>query len=231
VPLADPSMPPYLHPMRLPPRLLLLALIAGCNDDGGALADFCAPPVADSPVRGPDDAWVTMVEFADFQCPYCGAAEQTVGELLAAYPADLRLVFKHLPFEFHEHALGAAIAAQCAHEQGAFWEMHDLLLAHQEALDAPSLETYAHEVGLDLDAWRSCTAASATRQRIADDEALARQSGVRGTPTFFIDGEPIVGAVPIESFTDVVDSALATAQASGIAPESYYAGLEALACE
>ena len=195
------------------------------------MPDFCAPPVADSPVRGPADAWVTMVEFADFQCPYCGRVESTLSALSSAYPTDLRLVFKNFPLSFHENAMDAAVAAVCAHDQDHFWEMHDLLFANQSALATTDLDGYAAQAGVDIDLWRSCIASDAPRQRITVDEDLGVRSGVSGTPTFFINGAVVEGAVSIADFESVIDSELAEAQSSGAAKESYYAGLEREACQ
>jgi protein-disulfide isomerase len=172
-----------------------------------------------------------MVEFADFECPYCGRVEATLTELFATYPDDLRLIFKNFPLPMHEHAEDAAVAAECALDQGHFWEMHDLLFASQEALSPADLEGYATTVGLDVGAWQECLTSSAPGERIAVDKALARQSGVSATPTFFINGAVIEGAAPINDFERVINDRLATAQASGIPQDQYYDELQRTPCQ
>jgi protein-disulfide isomerase len=219
------------HPqMRTSLVILLAGGLNACLDPPPTVADFCAPPVGDSPTRGPADAWVTMVEFADFQCPYCGRATATLSDLEIAYPTDLRLVFKHFPLSFHPHAMDAALAAECAREQDRFWEMHDLLFAHQARLEMTDLESYAGQAGVDLDVWRGCFASDAPRGRIAADKELGLEAGISGTPTFFVNGEVIEGAAPTADFRRLIDAVLATAEASGVAREDYYAGLEGNAC-
>ncbi|MBI5510310.1 MAG: DsbA family protein [Deltaproteobacteria bacterium] len=216
--------------MTRPLWILVLGLGTGCGRQGDGVLQSCPPAVADSPVRGATDAWVTMVEFGDFECPFCGRAVETENALLVRNGADLRLVFKHLPLSFHPHAMDAAIAAACAHLQGRFWEMHDLLFAHQDALGSAELESYATQAGVDLDAWRGCLATDLPRQAIEADRQLAALAGVSGTPTYFINGAPVVGAVEQSTFQGVIDTKLEEAQASGVARADYYAGLEAQGC-
>jgi protein-disulfide isomerase len=216
--------------MRVALLLLLLSGLAACLGEPSTVAAFCAPPVGDSPVRGPADAWVTLVEFADFECPYCGKVTATLATLETDYAADLRLVYKHFPLSFHDHAMDSAVAAECAHAQGRFWEMVDLIYDHQAALAAHDLETYAGETGVDVDAWRACLATDEPRRRIEVDQELGLTAGISGTPTFFVNGAVIEGAVPLADFRRVIDQELARAQASGIARESYYADLERNAC-
>lgn len=208
------------------PFLVLLVVFASACDDPTPVSMPVA--IGDAPMRGPVDAWVTVVEFADFQCPYCGLAEPRVTELLAMYPDDVRLVYKHFPLPQHANARPAANAAECARAQGVapdgyFWEMHDLLFAHGSALDAASLATYAGQVaGLDTTAWQTCFDALAYDGRVQADLDQGRTLGVNGTPTFVINGKPIVGAASVETLAAAVESARAAAIASGIPAADYY---------
>ncbi len=199
--------------------LLAALALAGCGG-GEARARV---PVAGSPQLGPDDAWVTLVEFADFQCPFCARAAATVRQLERASPAgDLRVVFKHLPLSFHEHALPAALAAHCAGEQGQFWPMHDLLFADGSGLSEAHLQADAQRLGLDLSAWSACRSSDAAARAIDRDVRLAEEVGVEATPTFYVNGYALVGAQPLERFQELVDRELAAAKASGIDRARYY---------
>jgi protein-disulfide isomerase len=181
-----------------------------------------AVPIGDSPTRGPADAWVTLVEFSDFECAYCGAAQPTIAQLLALYPTDLRLVFKHFPLSFHADARPAALAAECARVQGRFWQMHDVLWAGQPLLSSSDLAADASGAGLELGAWQSCLSSSEAAARVDADIALGEQMGVRATPTFALNGQPLEGAAPLDVFKQKVESARATAEASGIVRQEYY---------
>ncbi len=217
--------------------LLLLALAGlavGCGGNSTPAPQLMRVPVLDSPQKGPSDAWVTVVEFADFQCPYCGAAEPTVEQVLADYPTDVRLVFKHFPLSQHANARAAANAAECARAQatplgdhaapnGYFWDMHDLLFAHQSALDPASLALYAGQIAdLDAAAWQTCFDARQYDARVSADEDLGASVGVAGTPTFVINGAPLEGAWPLATFEAKVDAARQQAIASGIPRADYY---------
>jgi protein-disulfide isomerase len=181
-------------------------------------------PIGTSPVRGPGDAWVTLVEFGDFECPFCGEEEPVVEALLAMYPADLRLVWKNFPLTtIHPYAQGAAIAAECADEQGLFWPMHDLLYANQNALTSTDLTNYAGQVqGLDVATWQACLSTAPPAQGVSDDVALGTMVGVGGTPTFFVNGEAVVGAVPQATLQGVIETKRAEAEASGVPRAQYY---------
>jgi protein-disulfide isomerase len=209
--------------VRTPTLLALAGLLAACG--GGSTSSAPAlmrVPVGDSPQRGPSDAWVTIVEFSDVQCPYCGKAEPTIEQVLADFPADVRLVYKHFPLSIHPDARPAANAAECARAQGYFWELHDLLFQHQTALDAASLATYASEIPLDLAAWQACFDARTYDGRVAADLTEGESAGVPGTPTFAINGEPLVGAQPLAAFEAMVEAARGRAIASGIPRAQYY---------
>ncbi|MGP3925702.1 Na+/H+ antiporter NhaA [Streptomyces sp. 8N616] len=158
-------------------------------------------------VRGPLDAPVTLVEYGDFECPYCGQAEPVVRDLLADF-GDLRYVWRHLPLnDVHPNAQLAAEASEAAAARGAFWEMHDLLLGHQGALRIPDLVRYAEEIGLDTERFREDLLARVGAARVAEDVESADLSGVSGTPTFFINGRRHQGAYDIAGLSAAVRAA------------------------
>jgi Na+/H+ antiporter NhaA len=162
-------------------------------------------------VRGPLDAPVTVVEYGDFECPYCGMAEPVVRELLRDF-ADVQYVWRHLPLnDVHPHAQLAAEAAEAAAEQGAFWEMHDLLLDHQDALQPDDLIGYGGELGLDVERFAEDLHNRVGAMRVADDVDSADLSGVSGTPTFFVNGRRHYGAYDIATLTAAVRAAGARA--------------------
>jgi Na+/H+ antiporter NhaA len=162
-------------------------------------------------IRGPIDAPVTLVEYGDFQCPYCGMAEAVVRELLRDF-GDVRYVWRHLPLnDVHENAQLAAEASEAAAEQGAFWEMYDLLLAHQDALRPDDLLGYAEQLGLDAERFAEDLREHAEGARIAEDVDSADLSGVSGTPTFFINGRRHYGAYDIATLSAAVRAAGARA--------------------
>jgi Na+/H+ antiporter NhaA len=161
-------------------------------------------------IRGPDHAPVTLVEYADFECPYCGQAEPVIRELLAEFGEDLRYVFRHLPLaDVHERAQQAAEAAEIAGAFGKFWQMHDLLFAHQDALTVEDLIGYARELGLDPEVFEMKLRKRRYASRVERDVAGADLSGVAGTPTFFANGRRHHGAFDIASLTALVRSARA----------------------
>jgi protein-disulfide isomerase len=162
-------------------------------------------------VRGPLEAPVTLVEYGDFECPYCGQAEPIVRELLRDF-GDVRYVWRHLPLsDVHPRARLAAEAAEAAADQGAFWEMHDLLLDHQDLLGFSDLARYAEQLGLDVERFTNQLQDHAGAARVAEDIDSADLSGVSGTPTFFINGRRHYGAYDIETLTTAVRSARARA--------------------
>ncbi|WP_230423794.1 Na+/H+ antiporter NhaA [Streptomyces radicis] len=162
-------------------------------------------------VRGPAEALVTLVEYGDFECPYCGQAEPVVRRLLAEV-GELRYVWRHLPLhDVHPNARLAAEAAEAAAEQDAFWRMHDLLLDHQGALRMPDLIGYAEEIGLDVDRFRDHLQRRRGSTRVAEDIESADLSGVSGTPTFFVNGRRHHGSYDIDSLTEAVRAAKARA--------------------
>jgi Na+/H+ antiporter NhaA len=159
-------------------------------------------------IRGPDDALVTLLEYGDYECPYCGQAETVIRELLDAFGDDLRYVWRHLPLnDVHPQAQMAAEAAEAAAAQGAFWQMHDYLLAHQDGLAERDLERYADEIGLDADRFHYELGRREYAERVDDDVETADSSGVAGTPTFFINGQRHQGAYDIASLRNAVSGA------------------------
>jgi protein-disulfide isomerase len=162
------------------------------------------------PSRGPADAPVVIVEFSDYQCPFCKRAEPTVTELLKKYPTQVRVVYRHMPLDgLHPRARPAAIASVCAEAQGKFWEYHDKLFSNQQALGDEDLDKSATELGLDLAAFKTCIANPETAQRVQHDSDAARAVGITGTPAFLINGILISGARPVEDFSKWIDQELA----------------------
>jgi protein-disulfide isomerase len=160
-------------------------------------------------VRGPNDSPITLVEYGDFECPYCGQAEPVVRELLADF-GEVRYVWRHLPLvDVHPRAKLAAIAAEAAGFQGSFWAMHDLLLDHQDALRSEDLVGYAGQLGLDVDRFAQDLRAHHGSSHIAEDVDSADLSGVSGTPTFFINGRRHRGAYDIGTMTEAIHLAKA----------------------
>jgi Na+/H+ antiporter NhaA len=192
----------------LPKRLRLRALIGSAE----SIVDLATPvDLERDHYRGPEDAPVTLVEYGDFECPYCGQAEAIIRELLADF-GDLRYVWRHLPLnDVHPHAQLAAEASEAAARQGRFWDMYDLLLAHQDALNVRDLFAYAEELGLDGERFRMYLRKRKGTTRIAEDVESADASGVSGTPTFFINGRRHYGAYDVATLSEAVRAARARA--------------------
>jgi len=196
----------------LPPRFRIRALLGTAEP----IVDLAAPvdPERDH-VRGPEDAPVTLVEYGDFECPYCGRAERIVRELLAER-GDVRYVWRHLPLtDVHPRAQLASEAAEAAAAQGRFWEYHDLLLEHQDELALPGLLAAAEQLGLDLDRFADDLRAHVGAARVAEDVDGADLSGVTGTPTFFLNGLRHYGEYDVATLTAEVKIARARASAVG----------------
>jgi Na+/H+ antiporter NhaA len=196
---------------KMPTRTRLRALLGTAE----VLTDLAVPvdPERDH-IRGPGESPVTMVEYGDFECPYCGLAEPAVRELLRDF-GEVRYVWRHLPLnDVHPHAQLAAEASEAAGRQGAFWEMHDMLLEHQDALLPRDLVGYARTLGLDLDRFTADLRAHTGEARVNEDLDSADRSGVSGTPTFFINGKRHYGAYDIETLTEAVKLAKARAKIS-----------------
>jgi protein-disulfide isomerase len=161
------------------------------------------------PALGDKDAPVTIVEFADFQCPFCGRTEGTLKELRAKYGDKIRLVHMDFPLPFHSHALDAAKAARCANEQGKFWQYRDALFANQNKLAPADLKATGKTLGLNSTEFNECFDKAKYVTQIKTDQAAGEKAGVDGTPAFFIDGRPLTGAQPAPAFEQLIDDELA----------------------
>jgi len=165
----------------------------------------------DAPVRGDPDAKIAVIEFSDFQCPYCGRAVSLLDQISKTYGNKVKIVFKHLPLSIHPKAPAAHAAAEAAHRQGKFWQMHDKIFADQEGMSPERYEQYAKEIGLDMARFKRDVADASIKKRIDADAAEAEQLGVTGTPAFFVDGRYLPGAVPFERIKVLLDESLGKA--------------------
>ena len=162
------------------------------------------------PSIGPEDAPVTIVEFSDYQCPYCQSwYQQTFDRLMANYPGQIRFVYRDLPLPGHPESLPAAEAANCAGEQGAYWKFHDALFSGQYALGRAAYEQYAADLGLEPAAFTACLDDHRTQDEVRADAADATRLGLTGTPSFVINGRILIGALPFEDFKAIIDEELA----------------------
>lgn len=165
--------------------------------------------VGDAPVRGSADARVTVVEFSDFECPFCKRASGTMASLLEKYPGKIKLVYRDFPLEsIHPLARGAAEAARCARDGGKFWEYHDVLFAQSPKLAPEDLKRYAVQVGLDAQKFDACVDGHAHSAGVQSDMDEGQRLGITATPVFFINGRAVKGAQPAETFTRVIDDEL-----------------------
>jgi protein-disulfide isomerase len=168
-------------------------------------------PVDDDPVLGPDTAEITLIEFSDYECPFCTKWQQEVfPQLMQAYEGRIRFVYRDFPlYSIHGNAAPAAEAANCAGAQGQYWAYHDLLFNGGKPLSAETYAAYATQVGLDTASFQECLDTHATLAEVQADYEYAADLGIRSTPTFFINGLAIVGAQPYESFKNIIDMELA----------------------
>jgi protein-disulfide isomerase len=189
---------------------------------------FKVPVGANDPVKGPSDALVTVVIFSDYQCPFCSRVEPTLSALSAKYGNDVRFVWKDNPLPFHQDATPAAVLAREAYTQGKdkkFWEAHDLLFKNQSALSRADLEGYGKQLGLNDKKVKAALDENPYKAKIEEDQALARNLGASGTPSFFINGRSLRGAQPQPAFEKLIDEELAKAKAkvqSGVAKAKVY---------
>ncbi len=153
----------------------------------------------------PDTAKVLIVEFSDFQCPYCAKGAETMDALKETYGEDIAIVFKDFPLSFHSYAQISAEAAECADEQGEFAAYHDMLFTNQDALDESSLISYADELGLDTTTFTECLNTNAMAEEVDGDYNDGLAAGVRGTPGFIVNGELVSGAQPESVFVSIID--------------------------
>ena len=165
--------------------------------------------------RGPKDAPVTIVEFSDFQCPFCKKAHEIVEEVVKAYPDKIRLVYRDFPLQFHPQALPAAEAALCAGDQGKYWEYHSNLFAVDGTLMEDDLKKRAADLGLDSAKFTSCIEGASHEEFIKKSMEAGSALGVTGTPTFFINGRQLVGAKPVEEFKVLIDEEIERAARKG----------------
>jgi protein-disulfide isomerase len=162
-----------------------------------------------SPAVGPADARITLVEFSDFQCPYCSKAVGEIYATLKAYPRDVRLIFKQYPLlELHPSAGIAAAAALAAHRQGKFWEMHDVMFANRARLSRQSILAWAKDIGLDMLRFMADLDSDAIKKAVLSDQADGDKAGVEGTPTVFVNGQRYNGNLAPEAFKPVIESEL-----------------------
>jgi protein-disulfide isomerase len=168
-------------------------------------------PLGNAPVWGNENAPITLVEFSDYQCPYCKQwYDEVLARLMADYPDKVRFVYRDFPLaSIHEEAVGAAAAARCAGEQDKYWEYHNALFDRTYGLGGESYAKYAQDLGLDMTEFNKCISEGRYRQEITDGIQEATKLGVRSTPTFFLNGIPIEGALPYTFFKQVIDLELA----------------------
>jgi len=165
--------------------------------------------IAGSPVRGPSNARITLVEFSDFECPYCAKAVSEIAAIMAAYPKDVKLVFKEFPLDdMHPHALMAAEAALAANDQGKFWEMHDALFANARRLSRDTVFAIAQSIGLDMMRFSRDMESGRFRKAVEADVAEGNKLGIYGTPSLFVDGKPYRGPVMLSILKPILDAEL-----------------------
>ena len=167
--------------------------------------------LSEDPARGPADAPVEIVEFSDFDCPYCQRATETIEQLLEEFAGQIRFVYKDYPLPTHPDAFKAAEAGNCAHEQDRFWELHDTMFANQGALSVEELHAYAENLGLDTDAFAECLDSGRHTATVERDMAIGDGYGVSSTPTLFLNGRAVLGAAPYDTFAEIVREEIAAA--------------------
>jgi len=161
-----------------------------------------------SPSRGDESAKIAIVEFSDFQCPFCSRVTPTLEQIHKSYSEDVRIVFKHLPLSMHAKAPAAHAAAEAAHRQGKFWEMHDLIFAKQAEMSPEKYLEYARQIGLDVKRFERDVASEEVKKKVEADAAEAAKLGVSGTPAFFVNGRYLSGAQPYGSFEALIKEEL-----------------------
>ena len=164
------------------------------------------------PTRGPADAKVTIVEFSDFECPFCSRARDVADKVMEKFEGKAKLVFRQFPLSFHSHARKAAEASLCADQQGKFWPYHDALFANQKELAVEDLKKVAKTLKLDQEKFDTCLDSGATAKQVTTDMADGQKAGVTGTPAFFVNGVMLSGAQPVEEFARVIEGELVGAK-------------------
>ena len=168
-----------------------------------------ATVAATGPAKGPESAPVTIVEFSDFECPFCSRLVPTVDEVVAKYGDKVRVVFRQFPLSIHPTAQKAAEASLCAHEQGKFWQMHDEMFKDQKGLAVDNLKTKAAALGVNADQFNACLDGGKYAKQVADDMQAGAEVGVSGTPAMFVNGRFLSGAVPFADVAKLIDDELA----------------------
>ncbi len=161
--------------------------------------------IGGSPVKGPANAKVTIIEFSDFQCPYCKRGYETMEAVAKAYPNDVKVVFKHYPLPFHNEAEPAAKASWAAQQQGKFWEYHEILFKNQDKLGADFYVKAAQDLKLDINKFKKDMASEAAAKQVKDDAEVGAKNGIQGTPGFFVNGVAVKGAYPVDHFKGIID--------------------------
>jgi protein-disulfide isomerase len=178
-----------------------------------------------APTKGAKDALVTIVQFSDFECPFCTRVEPTIDKVLEEYKGKVRVVWKDMPLPFHQNAIPAAVAARAAGEQGKFWEMHAKLFTNNKTLDRPTFERYAQELGLNVAKFKTALDSAKHKEGVQEDMAAGQKVGANGTPAFYINGVSLSGAVPYEQFKAALEPELKKAEAlvaKGTKPAKVY---------
>ena len=188
--------------------LLLAALVAPLLWAAAWAAESPSLNIDSALARGPVDAVVTIVEFSDYQCPSCKRAQQALGQVLKEFEGKVRLVHKDFPVPAHKGALPAALAARCAAAQGVFWEYHDLLYLAVPDFSRDDLVRYAGRLSLDRESFTTCLDTRQFRKEVEADMSEGRALKLRGTPTFLVNGRPLVGAQPVEALREAIRDAL-----------------------
>ena len=205
----DPKAPPGPQPGRPDPALTYKAT------------------VDDAITKGSPQALVTIVEWSDFQCPFCQRVNPTMDQIMKEYGDKVRIAFKHNPLPMHNRAMAGALAAEAAGKQGAdkFWKMHDLLFANGKELTDENFAKWAGEIGLDVEKFKSDMKDPALEKKAKEQQAQGAKLGARGTPAFFVNGRFLSGAQPFEAFKKLIDEELAKAEkiaASGVPKDKVY---------
>jgi protein-disulfide isomerase len=183
----------------------------GAAQDAATKVTRYEVPVDDDPSLGPEAAAITFIEFSDYECPYCRKwYTEVFARLMASYPEQVRFVFRDFPLtSIHANAAPAANAANCAGEQGNYWDFHNKLFGMELGLSKDAYLQYASQLGLDVKAFEECVTSERYKEEVQADFDFAANLGVRSTPTFFINGIAVVGAQPFEVFQEVIDKELA----------------------
>ena len=162
----------------------------------------------DDPFVGAENPEITIVQFAEYQCPYCGMVNQEIDKVMAAYPNKVKMIFRDFPLSFHEDAVPAAIAANCAGEQDKYWDMYEILMANQSALKEAQLVSYASSLSLDMEKWNTCRQDPKQKEEVNTDLEDGMRAGVNGTPAFFVNGIKLSGGFQFEQFKEIIDREL-----------------------